>query len=109
MALSYCGKVLVFGMELRGQQGAHAAWGAVLVLGSALSYAVYLVYSGEMVKRLGRAAPGGAGHHRGLCAVPVAVCTAAALVCGAGGVALGWPCGGAWTMTIAARNTSPLK
>jgi drug/metabolite transporter (DMT)-like permease len=53
MALSYCGVVLVFGMELRGQQGAHAAWGAVLVLGSALSYAVYLVYSGEMVKRLG--------------------------------------------------------
>ena len=53
MALSYCGVVLVFGMELRGQQGTHAAWGAVLVLGSALSYAVYLVYSGEMVKRLG--------------------------------------------------------
>lgn len=53
MALSYCGVVLVFGMELRGQQGANAAWGAVLVLGSALSYAVYLVYSGEMVKRLG--------------------------------------------------------
>lgn len=53
MALSYCGVVLVFGMELRGQQGTNAAWGAVLVLGSALSYAVYLVYSGEMVKRLG--------------------------------------------------------
>ena len=33
--------------------GADAAWGALLVFLSAVSYAVYLVYSGEEVKRLG--------------------------------------------------------
>jgi drug/metabolite transporter (DMT)-like permease len=52
MAVSYCGVVLVFGHEIA-LQGAHAAWGALLVLLSAISYAIYLVYSGEMVKRLG--------------------------------------------------------
>lgn len=52
MLLSYCGVLLVFGHEV-GAQGSDAAWGSLLVLGSALSYAIYLVYSGEMVKRLG--------------------------------------------------------
>ncbi|WP_370681292.1 DMT family transporter [Comamonas sp. GB3 AK4-5] len=52
MALSYCGVLLVFGHEL-GAQGSHAAWGGFLVLASAISYAVYLIYSGEMVRRLG--------------------------------------------------------
>jgi len=52
MAISYAGVMLVFGMELSAQ-GADAALGALLVLGSALSYAVYLVYSGELVRRLG--------------------------------------------------------
>jgi drug/metabolite transporter (DMT)-like permease len=52
MAISYGGVMLVFGMELTAQ-GADAALGALLVLGSALSYAVYLVYSGELVRRLG--------------------------------------------------------
>ena len=52
MALSYCGVVLVFGQELR-LQGAHTAWGGLLVFLSAITYAVYLVYSGEIVKRLG--------------------------------------------------------
>ena len=52
MAISYCGVVLVFGQEAQGQ-GAEAAWGALLVFLSALSYAIYLVYSGEMVQRLG--------------------------------------------------------
>ena len=52
MAISYCGVVLVFGHEI-GLQGADAAWGALLVFLSAVSYALYLVYSGEMVKRLG--------------------------------------------------------
>ena len=33
--------------------GSHVALGAALVLGSAISYAIYLVYSGEMVQRLG--------------------------------------------------------
>lgn len=52
MAISYCGVVLVFGHEIT-LQGAGAAWGALLVFLSAVSYAIYLVYSGEMVRRLG--------------------------------------------------------
>ena len=52
MLISYCGVVLVFGLEAN-LQGANTAWGALLVFLSAASYAVYLVYSGEMVQRLG--------------------------------------------------------
>lgn len=52
MAVSYVGVVLVFGHEIT-LQGADAAWGTLLVFLSAVSYAIYLVYSGEMVKRLG--------------------------------------------------------
>ncbi len=52
MAVSYSGVLLVFGHELQ-FAGADVALGAALVFGSALSYAVYLVYSGEEVKRLG--------------------------------------------------------
>ena len=52
IAISYGGVVLVFGHEIS-LQGAHAALGALLVFLSAVSYALYLVYSGEMVKRLG--------------------------------------------------------
>jgi drug/metabolite transporter (DMT)-like permease len=52
MALSYAGVLVVFGHELR-FDGWSTATGALLVLGSAISYAIYLVYSGEMVKRLG--------------------------------------------------------
>jgi drug/metabolite transporter (DMT)-like permease len=52
MAISYGGVLLVFGMELTAQ-GADAALGTLLVFGSALSYALYLVYSGELVRRLG--------------------------------------------------------
>ena len=52
MAISYSGVALVFGHEIT-LQGSHAAWGALLVFFSAVSYAIYLVYSGEMVKRLG--------------------------------------------------------
>jgi drug/metabolite transporter (DMT)-like permease len=44
--------LLVFGHEVR-LVGANVALGAVLVFGSAASYAVYLAYSGEEVKRLG--------------------------------------------------------
>lgn len=55
MLLSYCGVVLVFGTEALGEgaRGAHTAWGVLLVFLSAASYAVYLVYSGEMVRRVG--------------------------------------------------------
>ena len=52
MAISYSGVVLVFGHEIT-LQGSNTAWGALLVILSAVSYALYLVYSGEMVKRLG--------------------------------------------------------
>ena len=52
MAISYAGVVLVFGHEIT-LQGRDAAWGALLVFLSAVSYALYLVYSGELVKRLG--------------------------------------------------------
>lgn len=59
MALSYAGILLVFGHELSLQTtlsqntNADTVLGAALVLGSAVSYAIYLSYSGEMVKRLG--------------------------------------------------------
>nr|WP_315191768.1 DMT family transporter [uncultured Albidiferax sp.] len=52
MAVCYCGVVLVFGHEIN-LQGANAGLGAALVFGSAVSYAIYLVYSGQMVQRLG--------------------------------------------------------
>jgi drug/metabolite transporter (DMT)-like permease len=52
MAVSYGGVVLVFGHEIA-TPGREAAWGALLVFLSAVSYAIYLVYSGEMVRRLG--------------------------------------------------------
>lgn len=52
LAVSYLGVLLVFGHELN-FSGAHTALGALLVFGSAASYAVYLAYSGQEVKRLG--------------------------------------------------------
>jgi len=52
MAISYSGVVLVFGQEVS-LSGPDTAWGALLVILSAVSYAIYLVYSGELVKRLG--------------------------------------------------------
>jgi drug/metabolite transporter (DMT)-like permease len=52
LGTSYAGVLLVFGQEL-GHQGPQAAWGAALVLGSAMSYAVYMTRSGEEVRRLG--------------------------------------------------------
>ena len=52
MALGYAGVAVVFGQELR-FEGANVALGAALVFASAISYAVYLVYSGELVQRLG--------------------------------------------------------
>lgn len=52
LALSYAGVVLVFARELR-LDGGQTLWGALLVLGSALSYAYYLARSGSVVQRLG--------------------------------------------------------
>lgn len=55
MALSYAGILLVFGHELSfdGSASSNTVLGAALVFGSAVSYAIYLSYSGEMVQRLG--------------------------------------------------------
>lgn len=52
MAISYAGVLLVFGHEVT-LAGSNVALGALLVFASAVSYAVYLVYSGQMVQRLG--------------------------------------------------------
>ena len=52
MGISYAGVVLVFAHEIT-LQGKDAAWGALLIFLSAVTYAMYLVYSGELVKRLG--------------------------------------------------------
>ena len=52
LGVSYAGVMLVFGQELH-LQGTNVVLGAALVFGSAVSYALYLVYSGEEVKRLG--------------------------------------------------------
>jgi drug/metabolite transporter (DMT)-like permease len=52
MALSYCGVILVLGREVR-FEGGQVALGALLVFASAVTYAGYLVYSGQLVRRLG--------------------------------------------------------
>ena len=52
MAISYCGVLLVFGHEVN-LAGGDVALGALLVFLSAVSYAIYLAYSGELVQRLG--------------------------------------------------------
>ncbi len=52
MSVSYTGLLFVFGRDVS-LQGGHAALGALLVFLSAISYAIYLVRSGEEVKRLG--------------------------------------------------------
>jgi drug/metabolite transporter (DMT)-like permease len=51
-ALSYCGVFLVFGHEAK-LEGANVGLGALLVFGSAVTYAIYLSYSGELVQKLG--------------------------------------------------------
>ena len=52
LALSYCGIVLVFAHDLQGGAGSTVT-GSLLVLGSAASYAAYLLGTGEMVRRIG--------------------------------------------------------
>ncbi|HWP20473.1 MAG TPA: DMT family transporter [Burkholderiaceae bacterium] len=52
IAVSYAGVLLVFGHEVN-FEGRNVLLGTTLVFASAVSYAVYLVYSGEMVRRLG--------------------------------------------------------
>mgnify|MGYP002628098334 FL=1 len=52
MAVSYSGVLLVLGHEAS-FEGSATAIGGVLVFGAALSYAVYLIFSGEFVNQLG--------------------------------------------------------
>ena len=52
MLISYGGVLLVFGHEVK-LAGSDVALGALLVFVSALSYAWYLIFSGELVQRLG--------------------------------------------------------
>jgi drug/metabolite transporter (DMT)-like permease len=69
LLLSYAGIVLVLLESLR-IEGQHVLFGSLLVLGAALSYAIYLALSGELVQRLGTAR---------LVLVAMAVSTAAVL------------------------------
>jgi drug/metabolite transporter (DMT)-like permease len=52
MAVSYAGVLLVFGREI-GTFGPRVAWGTSLIFASTITYALYLVYSGKLVQRLG--------------------------------------------------------
>jgi drug/metabolite transporter (DMT)-like permease len=52
LAISYAGVALVFGQELE-LAGANVWLGSALIFASTLSYALYLLYSGEVVQRLG--------------------------------------------------------
>jgi drug/metabolite transporter (DMT)-like permease len=52
LGVAYLGTVLVFIHDAR-LGGANVMLGGVLVLGSAVSYAFYLLFSGEMVRRVG--------------------------------------------------------
>jgi drug/metabolite transporter (DMT)-like permease len=52
LAITYLGVFVVFAHDVR-LEGANVALGSALVFLSAVSYAVYLVMSGEMVRRIG--------------------------------------------------------
>jgi drug/metabolite transporter (DMT)-like permease len=52
LLLSYCGIVLVFVHDLTGGKGSIVA-GSLFVLGSAAAYSLYLLGTGEMVRRIG--------------------------------------------------------
>ncbi len=52
MALAYAGVILVFSHDIR-WDGSHVVWGGTLVFLSAIAYAVYLIFAGEIVKRVG--------------------------------------------------------
>jgi drug/metabolite transporter (DMT)-like permease len=51
LGVSYIGVLVVFAHDLSG--GPNITSGAMLVFGSGVSYAIYLVYSGQIVRRLG--------------------------------------------------------
>jgi len=53
MIVSYLGVVLVFAQDLAQGVGSNVMLGAFFIFASALTYAIYLIFSGEMVKRVG--------------------------------------------------------
>ncbi|CAB3730180.1 MULTISPECIES: DMT family transporter [Achromobacter] len=53
MVLSYAGVVLVFAHDLSFGAGSEVLLGSLFVFGSATSYSVYLICSGELIKRVG--------------------------------------------------------
>jgi drug/metabolite transporter (DMT)-like permease len=53
IAVSYAGVLLVFGHEALAGHQRSVAWGTLLVFLSTMSYAMYLLWSGNLVKRLG--------------------------------------------------------
>ncbi|AZS78680.1 MULTISPECIES: DMT family transporter [Achromobacter] len=53
MVLSYAGVVLVFAHDLSFGGGSEVLLGSLFVFGSAASYSVYLICSGELIKRVG--------------------------------------------------------
>jgi drug/metabolite transporter (DMT)-like permease len=52
LGVSYLGVLVVFGHDVS-LQGEHVILGTLLCLASAVSYALYLIYSGQAIKRLG--------------------------------------------------------
>jgi drug/metabolite transporter (DMT)-like permease len=55
-AVSYAGVLLVFGLEWQGNSsasGTRTGWGALMIILSVFVYAIYLLYSGDFVRRLG--------------------------------------------------------
>ena len=52
LVVSYLGVLVVFGHDIS-FQGGHVVLGSVLVLACAISYSMYLIFSGQVVKRLG--------------------------------------------------------
>jgi drug/metabolite transporter (DMT)-like permease len=85
MAVSYSGVLLVFGHEVS-LEGENIGLGALLVFGSAITYAIYLTLQRTTCAALGFPALGRLGHHGGLFFLHSSVCVAQANVgteCGA--------------------------
>lgn len=53
MIVSYLGVILVFAQDIKQGAGSEVVLGAMFIFGSALSYSVYLICSGELIKRVG--------------------------------------------------------
>lgn len=93
-AVSYLGILVVFGAELH-LEGRDVLLGAALVFGSALSYAIYLVYSGQEVQRLGSLRLTGLAS-----SVACVLCIAQYLVLKPVGSALGLPAAVWWLSVL---------